>query len=415
MRPAPYRRRESMAERFFAMKRFLFKGDAADPSWIRVRMDEPFDEKKGYGFEPGSSDSAFAFSISAEEGNYRVSVELGDPVSAASTTVRSETRRLMLPNTRTAPGESKRAAFIANVRNARLPPPEPNAPGGTRVLLNPRETGALHWDDKLNLEFSGECPSLVSLEVEKADELPTVFLTGDSTVTDQAGGAYASWGQMLPAFFRPVVAVANHAESGETLKSFIAELRLAKILQLAKAGDYLFLQFGHNDQKSQWPQTYAEAMSTYKAYLRVYIEEARLRKLTPVLVTSTERCNFDAQGKIVPSHGDYPKAVRELALEQGVSLIDLERMSRALYEALGPGRAPEAFAPGDKTHHSEYGAFELAKCVAAEIRRTCPSLAAHLVEGFTGFDPAAPDPIESLPFIRKYHWSKGNSEKPRGN
>ena len=86
---------------------------------------------------------------------------------------------------------------------------------------------------------------------------------------------------MLPRFFGADIAVANHAESGETLKSFVTELRLDKLLSTLKAGDWVMIQFGHNDQKVQWPQTYAEAATTYRAWLRTYIAEMRRRGATP--------------------------------------------------------------------------------------------------------------------------------------
>jgi hypothetical protein len=131
------------------------------------------------------------------------------------------------------------------------------------VVLNERERGSLTWDEKLTLEFNGPRPCLETLELERIESVPTVFLAGDSTVTDQPREPSASWGQMLPRWFRPDVAIANHAESGETLKSFISGLRLAKVLSQIRRGDYLFIQFGHNDEKESWPQTYAEARTTY--------------------------------------------------------------------------------------------------------------------------------------------------------
>ncbi len=203
---------------------------------------------------------------------------------------------------------------------------------------------------------------------------------------------------MLPRFFKPGVAVANHAESGETLKSFLASLRLAKILSQIKAGDYLFIQFGHNDEKRNWPQTYVEAHTTYQAYLRAYIAEARLRGATPVLVTSMQRRTFDEQGRIKNTHGDYPAAVRAVAAQEHVALIDLDRMSTAFYEALGPARAPLAVTNGgtDPTHHDDYGAYELAKCVVQGIRDARLPLAEFIVDDFAGFDPSRPDPPETF-------------------
>jgi lysophospholipase L1-like esterase len=197
---------------------------------------------------------------------------------------------------------------------------------------------------------------------------------------------------MLTRFFNPDIAVANHAESGETLKSFVTGLRLAKVLSHLRAGDWVLIQFGHNDQKKQWPQTYVEAHTTYKAWLRTFIAEARQRGATPVLVTSPQRRNFDAQGRIINTHGDYPQAVREVAAEEKVALVDLEAMSRALYEGLGPDQSPRLFANGgkDATHHNNLGAYFLAQCIVKSLRDSGDLLTRHLVADLPPFDPLHP-------------------------
>jgi lysophospholipase L1-like esterase len=181
-----------------------------------------------------------------------------------------------------------------------------------------------------------------------------------------------------------------------------------------KAGDFLFIQFAHNDEKQSWPQTYVEAATTYRAYLKVYIAEARRRGATPVLVTPMQRRQFDSAGKIRNSHGDYPAAVRAVAQEEQVPLIDLEAMSIAFYEALGPELSPRAFSADgrDATHHNNYGAYELAKCVADGIRAANLELARHLSDDFTGFDPRRPDPPD------QFHLAASparTSVPPRGN
>src|SRR6202042_72574 len=142
--------------------------------------------------------------------------------------------------------------------------------------------------------------ALREIEISSAPDSPTVFLAGDSTMTDRDGGGDVSWGQLLPRFLKPGVAVANNAQSGETLKSFMNALRLDKMLSQMKKGDYLFIQFAHNDSKASWPQTYVEPETTYKAYLKVYIAEARLRGATPVLVTAMDR---GARNTGLPTHG----------------------------------------------------------------------------------------------------------------
>jgi len=335
------------------------------------------------------------YSVDVPEGNYNVTLTLGGP-AACDTTVKAESRRLMLEAVATRPGETVTRTFAVNVRNFRLAPPPDNAPGGDRVRLNPREQGVLHWDDQLTLEFAGTHPCVQKVEIVNVN-VPTIFLAGDSTVTDQPKPPTTSWGQMLTRFFKPGIAIANHAESGETLKSFLTALRLDKILSQMKPGDWLFIQFGHNDMKENWPQTYAPAMGTYKQYLKVFIAEARRKGATPVLVTSMHRRSFGPDGKIRNTLGDYSEATRQTAREEGVALIDLNAMSAAFYEALGPERSPLAFGANgrDATHHSAYGAYELARCVVEGIRAAHLDLVQYLADDVPPFDPAHPDSPEA--------------------
>jgi lysophospholipase L1-like esterase len=353
-----------------------------------------YDAALGFGFEPADPRR---FSIQEPEGNYRVTVHLGDASVAGVTTLLAEQRRLMFEDLRTARRQRLERSFIVNVRAPELSTPPANAPGGAAVILKPREIGSLSWDGRLTLEFAGAAPQVAAVEIERV-EVPTLYLAGDSTVTDQPLAPNASWGQKLPRFFAPDIAVANHAESGETLKSFVTELRLAKLLSTLEAGDWVMIQFGHNDQKAQWPQTYVEAASTYRDWLRVYIGEIRRSGATPILVTSPERRNFDAAGRIVSSLGDYPDAVRAVAREENVALVDLNAASRVFYEALGPERAARAFADGgrDHTHHVDYGADALARMVIEGLRacdaRLLAGLAGHIAHDTGRYDPSQPAP-----------------------
>jgi lysophospholipase L1-like esterase len=347
------------------------------------------------------------------ERNWRVTVTFGDPAVASDNTVKAESRRLVVERLATTRGEFVTRSFIVNVRNRTLPPPLKNAPGGSTVLTNEREEGSFTWDDKLTLEFNGRAPRVRTIALEPAD-VPTIYLLGDSTVTDQRWEDGASWGQMLTRFFNPDIAVANHAESGETLKSFVTGLRLAKVLSHLRAGDWVLIQFGHNDQKLQWPQTYVEASTTYKAWLHTFIAEARVRGATPVLVTSPQRRNFDVQGRIINTHGDYPQAVREVAAEEKVVLVDLDAMSRALYEALGPDRSPRLFANDgkDATHHNNLGAYLLARCIVASLRDANVPLAQHLVADLQPFDPAHPGNPDDFKLSAS---PQRSTVSPRGN
>jgi lysophospholipase L1-like esterase len=386
---------------------FDFAAGAAKPGYVSVWHDTAYTQELGYGFDLGTTPVAFLggvtsskpffFSVAVPEGNYSVTVKFGDPALACVSTVKAESRRLMLERVETAAGKFETRTFVVNVRDSKLPAPPQNAPGGDQVRLNDREQGVLHWDDKLTLEFSNTRPCVDSIEIHKVDNIPTVFLAGDSTVTDQTREPTTSWGQMLTRFLKPGVAVANHAESGETLKSFLTGLRLDKILSQIRKGDYLFMQFGHNDMKENWPQTYVEPFTTYRQYLKVYIAEARRRGAIPVLVTPMQRRNFDAQGKIRNTLGEFPASVRQTAKEENVALIDLTAMSTSLYEALGPEKSWLAFSGGrDATHHSAYGAYELAKCIVEGIKINRLDLAKYIVDDFKSFDPAHPDPPDAF-------------------
>lgn len=365
-------------------RRFDFT-DRPSAGWTPVPAASRYSAEAGWGFEPGEG---LLFSVAVPEGDYRVTLEVGEK---ADLTVKAESRRLMVERLRTEPGRTRKVAFVVNVRNAALPPPPKNAPGGLAVTLNPRETGTLNWDDRLTIEFCGPAPNVARMTVEPV-EVARVFLLGDSTVTDQPYEPAAGWGQMLPRFFAPGVSVANHAESGETLKSFLMEHRLDKVLSQTRAGDFALIQFGHNDQKENWPQTYVAAATTYRDYLKAYVGEFRRRGATPVLVTSMHRRRFDEAGRIVNTHGDYAAAVLAVGAELGVPVVDLAAMSKTLYEALGPTVSPKAFADEgrDLTHHNNYGAYLLAQCVVKGVRASAPDLARHLAAELAPFDPARP-------------------------
>jgi lysophospholipase L1-like esterase len=180
---------------------------------------------------------------------------------------------------------------------------------------------------------------------------------------------------MLTRFFKPsVVSIANHAESGEATTTFIAAKRLEKILDTLKKGDYLFIQFGHNDQNQK------RDIATYKSALMRYIAEARKREAIPVLVTPMRRRVFDAAGKATNNLGEYPDAVRQTAREEKVMLIDLHAMCKDFYEALGPENSKLAFVEKDNTHNNAYGAYEVARMIAEAIKRSELGLANYVVD-----------------------------------
>ncbi len=368
----------------------------------------PYTAERGFGFEPTpglTTDSTFYFSVAVPEGNYRVTLALGDETRESRTTVKAELRRLMLENVTTEPGQIQRETFLVNVRT-------PQISGGGTVKLKDREKTieAWAWDNKLTLEFGGTHPAVREILIEPVSDVPTIFIAGDSTSTDQPREPFNSWGQMITRFFDDKVVVANHGESGESLRSFIGENRFSKITSVIKPGDYLFIQMGHNDQKDKSPG--AGAFTSYSAFLKQMIAGAREHGATPVLITPVQRLTFDPEGQITNSLGDFPDAVRQIAREDEVTLIDLNAMSKTLYEAIGPAHAREAFAPGDATHHNNYGSYELARCVVEGIRKSELDLRNNLARDVPPFDPAHPDSIADFAVPAS---PSASSSKPYGN
>ena len=380
-----------------------------------------YSEETGYGYDlietlAKGSQSPFFFSVRVPDGNYKVTVRLGSRKQAGITTVRAESRRLFIESVPTKKKEFIELTFIVNKRNTHIA-------GNEYVQIKPREKRKLNWDDKLTLEFNGSAPVCESITIEPADTaVTTVFLCGNSTVVDQDNEPWASWGQMIPYFFDTNVSIANYAESGESANTFIAAGRLKKALSQMKKGDYLFMEFGHNDQKQKGPGK--GAYYSFMTSLKTFIDEARLRGVHPVLVTPTQRRSFGPDSRIRDTHEDYPEAMRWLAEKENVPLIDLNEMTRTLYEAMGVEPSKRAFVhypagsyPGqtqdfaDNTHFNPYGAYEIARCIVEGLKTRVPDLARHL-KPFPAFDPAHPDNPDN------FHWDDSpftEIEKPDGN
>jgi lysophospholipase L1-like esterase len=383
--------------------KFDFGPGKAPDGYTKVQATDLYSPDKGYGFDFGSkpvgvqrggtdalhdgfvttASYPILFSVKVPEGNYRITVTLGDAQGESRTTIRTEAGHLMAANIVTAAGKFETRTVIANVRRPTLPPPPANAPGGSIVhMFLAGEDEAICWDDKLTIEFNGARPCLCAMEIAKADDVPTIFTAGDSTVGDPRRGPGGNWPTQMCQFFKPEVAVCNSAEGGETSKSFITGLRLDKVLSQMKKGDFFLFQFGHNDSKANWPQSYTEPETTFKAYLKVFIAETRRRGATPVLVTPMER---QANGDSV---GPWARAMREVAKEENVHLIDQWAMSKELWTTLGPN-VRQAF--GDQTHLSGYGGYLLSKVIVTGIKRNVPELAKYVVDDFKEIDLQHPD------------------------
>jgi lysophospholipase L1-like esterase len=332
-----------------------------------------YDAGRGYGMTslPGGNEQAF--SIKAAPGDYEVTVTLGGP-KASRTAIWAEDRRLMAAPVVLKAGETRGLTFVVNVRDALLATAEQDATTAPHVGLRGDEAEGRTWDDKLTLSFSGSAPAVQTIAV-KPVTVRRILIAGDSTVTDQAGGDYASWGQMLPRFVEPSLSVANHARSGETMKSFLTSLRWDKVMSETRPGDVVLIQFGHNDEKKQWPRTYAAPDGAYPAYLGALVADIRQRGASPVLVTPVARRTFNKDSHIENSHAGYDAAVRDVGAKLNVPVIDLTAKAAAFYEALGPETSALAFGNDgkDRTHHNAYGAYMIA-CFVARDLTTLPGL-----------------------------------------
>ena len=214
--------------------------------------------------------------------------------------------------------------------------------------------------------------------------MPTVFIIGDSTVEDNTP-PFRGWGWALPGYLKDGVEVKNHALSGRSSRSFWEEGLFEPVEKEMKAGDYLLIQFGHNDEKDD--ERHTDPDSTFPAQLWRYCEIALGKGAQPVLITPVSRRFFVGDGNMLYTHGEYPRAIRKLAAEKSIPLCDLKADSRALYISLGPDKTAELFVrlvPGehpdfpdghdDKTHFNAHGATIIAGLVAQEMRKI-PSLA----------------------------------------
>ena len=422
--------------------KFDFGSGAVASGYTQVLPDMIYNKARGFGFEAGAtltavnragktslfkranalrddfitSDAPFFFSVHVpEEGNYRVTVTLGDRDGESTTTIKAELRRLMVERVHTAPGRFETVDFIVNTRTPRIPAVG-DIKAGEVKLKAPRESvqEAWGWDDLITLEFNNARPAVCGIEIARVD-VPTVFIIGDSTVCDQSREPFSSWGQMFTNFFKPDIAIANHAESGETYRDSIGRRRLDKILSLMKPGDYLLMQFGHNDQKQIAAHT-GGPFTTYKEEIRKHVEGVRAHGGIPVIISPMERRNFDENGRRKPSLSDYAEASRQAAKELNVAFIDLNAKSIVFYEALGKDKAYLAFAgtglQRDGTHHDNYGSYELAKIIVQGIEDDHMPLASHISPRFKGFDPAHPDPVDTfaLPPSPKF-----TNERPLGD
>ena len=382
-----------------------------------------YSQEVGYGYDllpapvKAKPSEPFFFSVKVPDGNYLVRVVLGGKKNS-NTVIRAENRRLMVENITTKKAnETKTVEFVVNKRS-------PFITQDKRVRIKEREKDYLTWDEKLTLEFNGSLPAVKSIHIESADEVPTIHLCGNSTVVDQAFEPWASWGQLITRWFGPEVAITNHAESGLTCRTFIAQNRLEKIMTTLRKGDYVFVEFGHNDEKEHAPGD--GPWYHYQYLLKQFVDQVRSKGADIVFCTPTQRRAFENDGKTLKNtHGDFPEAMKDVARRENVPLIDLNAMTKTLFEACGEEGSkhllvhyPANTFPGqdkalsDNTHFNPYGAAQVAKCIVMGIKQLHLPLVKYLRPDWQDYDPAHPDDWQS------FSWPISpmfENKKPDGN
>lgn len=241
------------------------------------------------------------------------------------------------------------------------------------------------------------------LGLAPAGPKPTIYLIGDSTMADKplADNPERGWGQLLPTFFEPGMVIKNYAVNGRSTKSYIDEHRWDTVLAQLQPGDWVMIQFGHNDAKISDSTRYAAPQGAYKTNLERFVKEARAKGANPVLITPVARRQF-TNGVLEDTHGQYPVVVRAVAAAMQVPLLDLQQSSAALLTQEGEAGSVKMFktTPAghynslpqgvtDNTHFSGYGAAKMAALIAGAIREQHLPLATYL---------------KTTPFKDKYHY-----------
>ncbi len=380
--------------------KFDFGEGPVAAGYTQVKANTKYSDSQGYGFESGTVSSVdrlwdddlttdfltakgdMVFSVALPQGNYEVTFILGDGENESETTVWAENRKLMLDRITLAGGVFSRQTVSLRRMETR------SMDGSVTMSIKDREKDYRTWDKKLTFIISGKAPAVAGIEIKRNDNVTTLWLCGNSTVVDQIMAPWAGWGQMAPGFFKSSLAIANYAESGLTASGFYSMKRLAKILAEVKKGDFVTVQFAHNDQKNQ------NDVNNYEATLTKYANEIKAKGATPLFVTSTARQNETDPKTAV---GGLPERMRALGKKLGVTVLDLNQHSITLGKALGGNKEKMyMYTASDKTHFCEYGAYELARANIEEIKAKVPELAKHLRDDHEAFDSSKPDPLDVL-------------------
>lgn len=407
--------------------RFNFGTSVKNSKATTINTALVYDLNLGYGFdfntvsdvkinsESFSTTKPTYFSVKLPEGNYQVEVVMENSEKESNITIKAESRRLMLNQLAIQKGKSVTKIFNVNIRT-------PKIDDNQNITLKDREKDIFDWDDILTLEFLGEV-SIQSIKITLKDNLTVVYLAGDSTVTDQDVEPWASWGQFVTNYLDTNIVVANYAYSGSSLSSFKNSNRLKKILLQIKKGDYLFVEFGHNDEKIKGAGN--GAWESYSNLLTEFVQSAKEKGAIPVLVTPTQRRFFNENGTLNETHGDFPAAMRAVAQKNNVALIDITKLTTELYETWGDEVSRKAFVqypantfPGqekaldDNTHFNSFGANEIALCIIKGIHELDIPLKKYIKKETPNYNPKKPNYISSwtLPMSNRFEIAK-----PDGN
>ena len=340
----------------------------------------------------------------------------------------------MVENCKTKKGELRTVSFLVNKRtpeicqnnqitqNSQNIPSTPKTPT-PQVKIKPGEVGSLTWDDKLTLEFNGTAPCVQNITIEPDTTAVTLFLCGNSTVVDQGREPWASWGQMFPRWFNDKVCVANYGESGLTAASFLAQLRLDKILSEIKPGDYVFCEFGHNDEKEKGPGR--GAWYHYSVGLKTFIDRVREKGGNIIFCTPTVRRFFENDGTIRNTHGDFPAAMKAVAERENVPCIDLNASTKVLFETMGEEGSKQLLVHykkgtfawqdrefADNTHFNPFGAYEVSKLIVMGLKQLNSPLVQYLKADWQDFSPSSPDNPASFLWPQSVFY---DAKKPDGN
>ncbi len=361
----------------------------------------PLEEAEVCDFTAKMGYRAFAGAKKLDIGNYDVKISF--PAGEQSTNfVKFAGRRLLMDKIVLKKGEKR-------VEEATVRVPGP-------YVTDPKRA---HENRELKVEIFTTAATPPRVEFFPAPDSPTLYLMGDSTTTDQRAEPYGSWGQIAPAFFKKGLAVSNFARSGLAMCTAESEGRVARMLEHLKAGDFVLIQFGHNDQKRKGE----EPENGYTRRLGEWTDQIEAKGAKVIVATPIERRRFKGGKQEAHTLADYSAAARSFAAARGLPLIDMNEISYAMMGAAGeegsklfqcwyeagsyPGAAKTI---NDNTHHSVYGAYEMARIEAAEIFRLVPGLKRFVREGYGTFDHLKCDPDPGIPPSNIL-----DSKKPAGN